>query len=102
VTVEVGLFRIDPARFDEFGPVAEDIRAAFARGDIPGLRAFHMAPALEDSGRWAVLVEWDSVLDHGLFVESPEGRRQRSLLADFMIEEAEVFHLSLDSVLVPS
>lgn len=100
MTVEVGLFRIDPARAAEFAPVADDIRAAFARGGIPGLRVFHMAPANEDPGRWAVLVEWESVLDHEHFVASAEGRRQRSLLAAFLTEDAEVFHLPLDSVLV--
>jgi heme-degrading monooxygenase HmoA len=93
VTIEVGLFRIDPARVDEFDPVAADIRAVFARGDIPGLRSFRISSAVEDPGRWVVLVEWDSIDDHGRFVDSPEGQRQRILLRRFMTEEAEVFHV---------
>jgi heme-degrading monooxygenase HmoA len=96
--VEVGLFRIDRARADEFAPVAEDIRSAFERGGIPGLRSFHMERTVEDAGRWAVLVGWDSVGDHERFVASAEGERQRALLGRFMTEDAEVFHLSLDDV----
>ena len=96
--VEVGLFRIDPARAPEFAPVAEDIRSAFGRGEIPGLHSFHMAPALEDQGRWVVLVAWDSVTDHESFVASTEGERQRVLLAQFMTEDPEVFHVSLSDL----
>jgi heme-degrading monooxygenase HmoA len=95
--VEVGLFRIDPARAEEFAPVAQDIRGAFARGDIAGLEAFHIAPAIEDPGRWTVLVTWGSVADHERFVASPEGERQRVLLGRFMTEPAEVFHVSLEN-----
>jgi heme-degrading monooxygenase HmoA len=98
VIVEVGLFRIEPGRAPEFAPVAEDIRAAFARGGIPGLRFFRMDTAMEDAGRWAVLVGWDSVTDHRAFVASAEGKRQGMLLDRFMIDRPEVFHLSLDDV----
>jgi heme-degrading monooxygenase HmoA len=94
--LEVGLFRIDPARAEEFAPVAERVRAAFARGGIRGLHSFRIGAALEDPGRWTVLVGWDSVLDHRQFVASAEGRRQRELLDRFMIEDPEVFHLELD------
>lgn len=96
--VEVGLFRIERHRAVEFAPVADDIRAAFASGGIPGLRFFRMAPAVEDAGRWAVLVGWDALADHQAFVESGEGRRQAKLLGQFMIENPEVFHLALDDV----
>jgi heme-degrading monooxygenase HmoA len=96
--VEVGLFRIDRGRADEFAPVADDIRGAFGRGGIPGLRSFHMAHAVEDAGRWAVLVGWDSIGDHERFVASPEGERQRALLGRFMAADTEVFHLALDGV----
>lgn len=96
--VEVGTFRIDRGRAEEFEPVAQDIRDAFERGGIPGLRSFHMAPAVEDVGRWAVLVGWDAIGDHERFVASAEGERQRELLARFMTEDAEVFHLVLDNV----
>ena len=96
--VEVGLFRIDPRRADEFAPVADDIRSAFAAGGIPGLRFFRMAHAVEDAGRWAVLVGWDSIDDHGRFVTSAEGARQGELLVRFMTEPPEVFHLDLDDV----
>jgi heme-degrading monooxygenase HmoA len=95
--VEVGLFRIDPARGDEFAPHADGIRRAFEE-DIPGKRSFHMASALEDPGRWAVLVAWDSVADHERFVASAEGRRQGELLQRFMVDEPEVFHVRLDDV----
>jgi heme-degrading monooxygenase HmoA len=98
VIVEVGLFRIDAARADDFAPVAADIRAAFEGGAIAGLGSFHMAPAVEDAGRWAVLVAWASVDEHRRFVESPEGRRQQALLASFMTDAPEVFHLDLDDV----
>ncbi len=96
--VEVGLFRIDAERAGEFAPVADDIRGAFARGGIPGLRSFQLAPALEDAGRWAVLVGWDSIDDHRRFVASPEGERQRGLLGEFITGDPEVFHLALDGV----
>jgi heme-degrading monooxygenase HmoA len=96
--VEIGLFRIDPRRVGEFAPIADDIRGAFGRGGIPGLRSFHMAPTVEDVGRWAVVVGWDSVGEHEQFVASAEGQRQVALLAQFMIEEPDVFHLSLDDV----
>jgi quinol monooxygenase YgiN len=96
VIVEVGLFRIDAGRADEFAPVAADIRAAFDRHDITGLGSFHMAPAVEDPGRWAVLAAWTSVDAHRRFVESAEGHRQRALLSAFMTDEPEVFHLELD------
>ena len=95
--VEVGLFRIDAARQEEFMPVAQDIRDAFARGGIEGLGSFHIAHAIEDPGRWTVLVRWGSVADHARFVASPEGERQRSLLARFMTEPAEVFHVAIES-----
>ena len=95
--VEVGLFRIEPSRSEEFAPIADDIRRAFGP-HIPGLRSFHMASALEDPGRWTVLVAWDSVADHERFVASAEGRRQRDLLERFMIDEPEVFHVRLDDV----
>jgi heme-degrading monooxygenase HmoA len=98
VIVEVGLFRIDRGRAGEFAPVADDIRAAFGRGKIPGLRSFHMAHAVEDVGRWTVLVGWDSISDHRRFVTSDEGERQRALLGSFMTETPEVLHLSLDDV----
>jgi heme-degrading monooxygenase HmoA len=96
--VEIGMFRIDPRRAAEFEPVADDIRGAFARGGIPGLRTFHMAPTVEDVGRWAVVVGWDSVGEHEQFVASVEGQRQAGLLARFMTEQPDVFHLSLDDV----
>jgi heme-degrading monooxygenase HmoA len=96
--VEVGLFRIDGERADEFAPVATGIRTAFARGGIGGLRFFHMAHAIEDVGRWAVLVGWDSTGDHERFVASDEGERQRAELGRFTTEQSEVFHLSLDGV----
>jgi hypothetical protein len=98
VIVEVGLFRIDRGRADEFGPIADDIRAAFTRGGIPGLRFFRMAPTVEDVGHWTVLVGWDSISDHQKFVASDEGERQGALLDQFMTEIPEVFHLSLDDV----
>jgi heme-degrading monooxygenase HmoA len=96
--VEIGLFRIDPRRTGQFEPVADDIRSAFARGGIPGLRSFHMTPTVEDVGRWAVVVGWDSVEKHERFVASAEGQRQAGLLARFMTEQPDVFHLSLDDV----
>ena len=96
--IEVGLFRIDRERVDEFLPAADDIRTAFARGPIPGVHSFHMDSAVEDSGRWVVLAAWQSIGDHERFVASPEGARQRDLLSRFMIDEPEVFHLSLDAV----
>jgi heme-degrading monooxygenase HmoA len=98
VIVEVGLFRIDPGRADDFAPVAADIRDAFKRGGIVGLRSFHIAHAVEDAGRWTVLVGWDSISDHRQFVASDEGQRQGMLLGRFMTERPEVFHLSLDDV----
>jgi heme-degrading monooxygenase HmoA len=98
VIVEVGLFRIDRGRTGEFAAVAADIRGAVERGGISGLRSFHLAHAVEDVGRWAVLVGWDSVVDHERFVGSDEGERQRGLLGQFMTEAPEVFHLSLDDV----
>ncbi len=91
--VEVGLFRIDPDRGDDFAPVAQDIRDAFTR-DIPGLRFFEIGAALEDPGRWAVLAGWDAVADHERFVASAEGARQRELLGRFMLGEPEVFHIA--------
>ncbi len=96
--VEVGLFRIDRELADTFAPVADDIRSAFARGGIPGLRFFRMAHAVEDVGRWTVLVGWDAMSDHQAFVDSDEGSRQGVLLGRFMTESPEVFHLSLDDV----
>lgn len=96
--VEVGLFRIERERDGEFEPVADDIRAAFARGGIPGLRFFRLAHAIEDVGRWTVLVGWDSIDDHQTFVASHEGQRQGVLLGRFMTDSPEVFHLSLDDV----
>lgn len=96
--VEVGLFRIDRGRAGEFRPVADDIRAAFARGGIPGLRFFRMAHAVEDGGQWAVPVGWDSISDHQKFVASDEGQRQGSLLGQFMAGSPEIFHLSLEDV----
>ena len=96
--VEVGLFRIDRGGVAEFEPVADDIRSAFAGGGIRGLRSFHMAHAVEDAGRWAVLVGWDSIDDHERFVASAEGERQRVLLGRFMTDAPEVFHVSLDDV----
>jgi hypothetical protein len=96
--MEVGIFSIDPARAGAFAPVAADIRSAFVRGEIGGLRSFHLAPAIEDVGRWAVLVGWDSIDDHARFVASEEGQRQRTLLVRFVIGEPEIFHLSLDDV----
>jgi heme-degrading monooxygenase HmoA len=98
VIVEVGLFRIDRARAGEFGPVADDIRGAFTRGGIPGLRFFRLAHAIEDVGRWTVLVGWDSISDHQTFVASDEGKRQGVLLGRYMTENPEIFHLSLDDV----
>jgi heme-degrading monooxygenase HmoA len=98
VIVEIGVFWIDPGRAGEFDQVAADIRSAFRRGGIPGLRTFHIAPSVEDVGRWAVLVCWDSVDDHRRFVASTEGERQRDLLGRFMTVEPDVFHLSLDDV----
>lgn len=95
--VEIGLFRIDPARSDEFAPVAEDIRGAFARGGIDGLRSFQMGHAIEDRGRWAVVVGWDSTDDHARFVASAEGERQRALLERFMMETPEVLHYRFES-----
>ena len=71
--VEVGLWRIDASRGD-FAPVADDIRDAFARLPIPGLRSFHMGPSVEEPARWVVVVVWDTVEDHRRFVASPEGR----------------------------
>ncbi len=91
--VEVGLFRIDPQRAEEFAPVAQDIREAFARG-VNGSRFFEMHGAIEDPGRWAVLAGWEAVADHERFVASPEGERQRALLGRFMVEAPEVFHIS--------
>lgn len=96
--VEVGLFRIDRRRVAEFGPVADDIRNAFAGGGIGGLRSFHLAHAVEDAGRWAVLVGWDSIGDHERFVGSAEGERQRVLLGSFMTDAPEVLHFALDDV----
>jgi heme-degrading monooxygenase HmoA len=96
--VEVGLFNIDPERAGDFHSVATDIRSAFARGGIGGLRSFHIAPAVEDPGRWAVIVGWATLDDHRRFVASAEGERQRELLAEFMTGDPEVFHLSLDGV----
>ena len=96
--VEIGVFEIDPGRAGEFDPVAADIRSAFDRGGIPGLRTFHLAPTVEDVGRWAVLVCWDSVDDHRRFVASTEGVRQRELLGRFMTADPDVFHLALDDV----
>lgn len=93
--VEVGLFRIDPNRAEEFAPVAQDIREAFARG-VDGLRFFEVQPAVEDRGRWAVLAGWESVADHERFVASAEGERQRSLLGRFMVADPEVFHIASD------
>ena len=81
-----------------FAPVADDVRAAFERRGIPGLRSFHMAPAAEDGGRWAVLVGWASIEDHRRFVVSDEGQRQRALLERFMTGDVEILHLSLDDV----
>lgn len=91
--VEVGLFRIDPGRADEFAPIAQDIREAFARG-VTGVRFFEIHAALEDPGRWAVLAGWEEVADHERFVASPEGERQRELLGRFMVDAPEVFHIS--------
>jgi quinol monooxygenase YgiN len=51
-----------------------------------------MGAALEDPGRWAVIVGWDSVEAHERFVASEEGQRQRQLLQDFLTGEAEVRH----------
>jgi heme-degrading monooxygenase HmoA len=96
--IEVGLFRIDPTRADEFAPIADDIRKAFARHVIPGSRSFHIDHAVEDAGRWVVLAAWNSIGDHERFVWSDEGERQRALLEDFMVEPPEVFHLALDDV----
>lgn len=96
--VQVGLFRVDRGRTGEFASVAADIRGAFERRGIPGLRSFHLAHAVEDVGRWAVIVGWDSVADHDRFVASGEGERQRELLGQFMTETPEVLHLSLDDV----
>jgi heme-degrading monooxygenase HmoA len=96
--VELGLFRIDPKRAGEFEAVAADIRAAFEQGGIPGLHSFHIASAVEDAGRWAVLVGWESIDDHRRFVASAEGDRQRELLEEYMTDDPEVFHLSLDGV----
>jgi heme-degrading monooxygenase HmoA len=98
VIVEVGLFRIDRGRTGEFAAVAADIRSAFERGGISGLRSFRLANAVEDVGRWAVLVGWDSIADHERFVASDEGERQRGLLGQFITETPEVFHLSLDDL----
>jgi heme-degrading monooxygenase HmoA len=95
--MEVGLFRIDPSRAEEFEPFAEDIRRAFA-GEIAGKHTFHMRPALEDPGRWSVLVSWDTVEDHRRFVASVEGVRQRDILARFILGETEVLHYRLDDV----
>jgi heme-degrading monooxygenase HmoA len=95
--VEVGLFRIDPSRSAEFAPFADDIRRAFGP-HISGLRSFHMASAVEDPGRWTVLVAWDSVADHERFVASEEGHRQRDVLERFMTDQPEVFHMRLDDV----
>jgi heme-degrading monooxygenase HmoA len=78
VIVEVGLFCIDRGR--------------------TGVRSFHLAHAVEDVGRWAVLVGWDSIADHERFVASDEGERQRGLLGQFITETPEVFHLSLDDL----
>lgn len=91
--VEVGLFRINPSRVDEFAPVAQDIRDTFARG-ISGLRFFELSATIEDAGRWAVLAGWDAVSYHENFVGSPEGARQRDLLGRFMVGDPEVFHIS--------
>jgi heme-degrading monooxygenase HmoA len=96
--VELGLFRIDATRVSGFEPVAADIRSAFERGGIPGLHSFHIASAVEDAGRWAVVVCWGSLEDHQRFVASAEGKRQRDLLAEFMIDDPDVLHLSLDDV----
>ena len=96
--VEVGLFGIDEARTEAFEPVAQDIRAAFDRGGIAGLRFFQIAPSLEDAARWVVLVGWDSVAAHENFVASEEGQRQRVLLDRFMVGSSEVLHLALDDV----
>jgi heme-degrading monooxygenase HmoA len=98
VIVEIGLFRIDPRRAGEFDPVAADIRSAFERGGIPGLRTFHRAHSVEDVGRLAVLVCWESVDDHRRFVSSTEEARQRELLEGFMTIDPDFFHLALDDV----
>ncbi len=95
--VEVGLFRIEPGRADDFAPVAQDIRHAFTAG-IPGLRFFEMSAAIEDPGRWAVLAGWDAVADHERFVASAEGERQRGLLARFMVGVPEVFHIAATGI----
>ena len=95
--VEVGLWRIDASRGD-FAPVADDIRDAFARLPIPGLRSFHMGPSVEEPARWVVVVVWDTVEDHRRFVASPEGVRQRHLLAPFMVGDSDVMHYGLTGV----
>lgn len=96
--LEVGLFRIDRGRIAEFERVADNIRNAFAQGGIRGLGSFHMAHAVEDVGRWAVLVGWNSIGDHERFVMSAEGERQRVLLGSFMTDVPEILHFALDDV----
>jgi heme-degrading monooxygenase HmoA len=95
--VEIGLWRID-ASLGDFTPIADDIRDAFSRLPIPGLRSFHIGPSVEEPARWVVVVVWDTVEDHRTFVASPEGVRQRELLAPFIVGDPDVMHYELPGV----
>jgi heme-degrading monooxygenase HmoA len=96
VIIEVGTFDIDPARTAEFELVANDVRHAFATHNIPGLRSFTLSRSIGRPARYAVLVRWDSVMDHRRFTESVEGVRQRMLLERHIVGRADIDHFPLD------
>jgi hypothetical protein len=54
--------------------------------------------SVEDVGRWAVLVCWDTVAGNKHFVFSAEGGRQRELLERFFTGDLDVFHLAHDDL----
>lgn len=92
--LEIATLTIRPeqeANFERVFAVAQQYIAA-----VPGYRNHTLNRCLEQSGRYALLVEWDSVEAHTVgFRQSAEFQQWRELLHPFYETPPEVLHYSM-------
>jgi len=89
---EMAHLSIDPARSEEFEEAVCAAAALFR--EAPGCLGLALEREIEDSSRYALLVEWETVEAHTQDFRSSRAFAQwRSLIAPFLLHPPTAVHL---------
>lgn len=94
MVVEVAFLTIDPDNAPAFEAAVASCKPYF--GAAKGCRSMALARVAEDSARYRLLVEWDTIEDHMVgFRHSPDFQKWRETAGPFFVEPPQVEHLDM-------